>query len=102
MGACKQLPASPVCNRKGECLYARMHSTHPQPDNILWYTTVFGLVPVYIYYYASAICPLPLPVGNEHGATEVTIDSAHAPLLLTAYPAPVAIWLQLQRQIFSE
>ena len=105
MGACKQLPASPICNRKGtcilECSYTRMHFTHPQPDNILWSTIVFGLVSVYIYYHAPASCPLALPVGNEHGATEVAIDSAHAPLFLTAYSAPVAIWPQLQKRIFS-
>jgi hypothetical protein len=50
-----------------------MHPTQPQPDNIFWHTIVFGLVPVYIYYHAPTSCPLALPVGNEHGATEVMI-----------------------------
>jgi hypothetical protein len=83
MGACKQLPASPICHRKGEASVTGMHSTHPQADNILWFTAVFGLVPVHLYHHAPASCPFALPLGYEHGATAVMIHSSHAPLLLT-------------------
>lgn len=54
-------------------------------DSILWVTVVFGLVSVYIHHHASAGCPFALPFDHEHGATEVTIYPAHAPLLLTIY-----------------
>ena len=57
-------------------------------DNILWATVVFGFVPLYIHHHASASYPFTLPVGNEHGTTEVTIYATYVPLLLIIYSLP--------------